>query len=57
MPDMIRAYNEASAAVNELLRSPLGQPEWVLRYWSRDTLFAVEARKYWVAPDLAPLPF
>jgi hypothetical protein len=45
------------AAVNELLRSPLGQPEWLLRYWSRDKLFSVEARKYWVEPDLAPLPF
>jgi hypothetical protein len=45
------------AAVNELLRSPLGQPEWLLRYWSRDKLFSVEARKYWVEPDLALLPF
>ena len=45
------------AAVNELLRSPLGQPEWLLKYWSRERLFSVEARKYWVEPDLAPLPF
>jgi hypothetical protein len=44
-------------AVNELLRSPLGQPEWLLRYWSRETLFSVEARKWWVEPDLAALPF
>jgi hypothetical protein len=92
MPQMIRAYNEATgvantdsdgyhetitqaslratraflaerpqlalfAAVNELLRSPLGQPEWLLAYWSRDRLFAVEARKYWVEPDRAALPF
>jgi hypothetical protein len=45
------------AAVNELLRSPLGQPEWLLEYWSRGRLFSVEARKCWVEPDLAPLPF
>ena len=45
------------AAVNELLRSPLGQPEWLLEYWSREKLFSVAARRQWVGPDLAPLPF
>jgi hypothetical protein len=45
------------AAVNELLRSPLGQPEWLLQYWSRERLFSVEARRHWVDPDLTPLPF
>jgi hypothetical protein len=45
------------AAVNELLSSPLGQPEWLLEYWSRERLFSVEARRNWMEPDLAPLPF
>jgi hypothetical protein len=45
------------AAVNELLRSPLGQPEWLLQYWSRERLFSVAARRHWLEPDLAPLPF
>ena len=45
------------AAVNELLRSPLGQPEWLLEYWSREKLFSVAARRQWVGPDLVPLPF
>jgi hypothetical protein len=92
MPDIIRAYNEATgvantdsggyhetitqaslratraflaahrqlplfAAVNELLHSPLGQPEWLLEYWSRERLFSVAARRHWLGPDLAPLPF
>jgi hypothetical protein len=48
---------ELFAAINELLRSPLGQPQWLLEYWSRERLFSVEARRYWIDPDLAPLPF
>lgn len=43
--------------VNSLLASPLGRSDWPLRYWSRDVLFSVEARRGWVEPDLAPLPF
>jgi len=52
-----RAQLALFAAVNELLRSPFGQPDWLLLYWSRERLFGVEARRYWVEPDLAPLPF
>lgn len=44
-------------AVNELLRGSMGDPEWLLEYWSRATLFAVEARRSWVEPDRRPLPF
>jgi hypothetical protein len=43
--------------VNALLASELGRSDWLLRYWSRSTLFSVAARWHWVAPDLAPLPF
>jgi len=40
-----------------LLASPLGQPDWLLTYWRRDTLFSPAARRAWQAPDLAELPF
>jgi hypothetical protein len=43
--------------LNALFASELGRSDWLLRYWSRSTLFSVAARRHWVAPDLAPLPF
>ena len=42
--------------VNGLLRSPMGGRDWPLRFYSRDLLFSVKARRGWVPPDLAPLP-
>jgi hypothetical protein len=42
---------------NQLMASPLGNPYWLLQYWSRERLFSVEARRAWLAPDLRPLPF
>lgn len=93
MPDIIRAYNEATGTANtdsggyhhtitlaslravadflarqpagtplhvaceHLLTSPFGARDWLLRYWSQEVLFSVEARRGWIAPDLAPLPF
>ena len=42
--------------VNLLMASPLGDPNWLLAYWSRELLFSVEARRTWVEPDLQPLP-
>jgi hypothetical protein len=42
--------------VNELLLSPVGRREWPLRFYSRDRLFSVEARRQFVTPDLAALP-
>lgn len=44
-----------SDRINALLTSPTGAREWPLRFWSRDTLFSVAARRGWVKPDLAPL--
>ena len=41
--------------VNALLLSPRGQRDWPLGHYSRDLLFSVEARRNFVAPDLAPL--
>ena len=45
------------ATCNALMASPLGEPDWLLAYWTRARLFSVEARRGWVNPDLKPLPF
>jgi hypothetical protein len=42
---------------NRLLATDLGKRDWLLAYWSRERLFSVEARRGWVEPDLAALPF
>jgi hypothetical protein len=42
---------------NDLLASTLGDPDWLLRYWSRENLFSREARAAWLPPDIAKLPF
>ena len=43
-------------AVNSLLASPMGKRDWPLRFYSRELLFSVPARRRFAAPDLAPLP-
>lgn len=45
-----------AARVNALLRSDMGRRDWPLRFYSRELLFSVPARRGFVAPDLAPLP-
>ena len=42
--------------VNELLLSPMGRRDWPMRFYSRERLFAVEARRAFVTPDMAALP-
>jgi hypothetical protein len=42
--------------VNALLLSDMGRRDWPLRFYSRDLLFSVAARRAFVSPDLAPLP-
>ena len=42
--------------VNDLLHSPMGQRNWPLRFWSKERLMSVEARRSYVPPDLAALP-
>lgn len=42
--------------VNALLASPVGARDWPLGFYSAERLFSVEARRGFVAPDLAPLP-
>ena len=54
--------NEADSAeplhelINELLLSPMGGREWPLRFYSRDRLLSVPARRAFVKPDIAALP-
>jgi hypothetical protein len=43
--------------VNALLLSPMGRRDWPLRFYSRDRLFSVEARRRFVDPDVAALPW
>jgi len=42
--------------VNQFIHSPMGRRDWPLRFYSRERLFSVEARRNFVAPDLAALP-
>ena len=41
---------------NNLLASPLGKPNWLFEYYSKDLLFSVQARRVWVDPDRKPFP-
>lgn len=52
-----RAGVRTSVALNALLDSGYGRSDWVLVHWSKTLLFLVAARRAWVDPDLAPLPF
>lgn len=42
--------------VNAMLLSDIGRRDWPLRFYSRELLFSVPARRGYVEPDLAPLP-
>lgn len=42
---------------NALMATNLGNPNWLLEYWTRDRLMSVDARRAWLEPDLKPLPF
>ena len=42
--------------INQLLLSPMGRREWPLRFYSRERLFSVEARRNFIPPDLGALP-
>jgi hypothetical protein len=42
------------ARATALLASNLANRDYPLRYYSRERLFSIEARRGWLAPDLAP---
>lgn len=43
--------------LDRLMAGPLGDKRWPLAHWSEARLLSVEARRGWVEPDLAPLPW
>jgi hypothetical protein len=45
------------AILAEMLTTPVGRSDWLFSYWSKSLLFSAKARRSWVDPDLAPLPF
>lgn len=44
-----------SERVNALLASDMAPRDWPLRFYSRERLFSVAARRGWVGPDLAAI--
>ena len=49
----MREGDDLLALVNGLLESPVGPRDWPLRFYSRERLFSVEARRGWIEPDKA----
>ena len=43
--------------LHALMAGPYGKPDWIFTYWTRERLFAPSARREWVEPDIAPLPW
>jgi hypothetical protein len=41
--------------VNALLASGMAPRDWPFRFYSREVMFSVAARRGWVEPDLAPI--
>ncbi|SEH14193.1 hypothetical protein SAMN05428974_1129 [Sphingopyxis sp. YR583] len=50
------AETALAARVNAMLLSDVGRRDWPLRFYSRELLFSVPARRGFVEPDLMPLP-
>lgn len=46
-----------NVACEHLLSSPYGNKAWLLEFWTAEVLFSSNARRAWVPPDRAPLPF
>lgn len=53
----LAASRSMISALHDLLAGPAGRSDWLFSYWTRETLISTEARRQWVAPDLAPLPW
>ena len=52
-----RPHKALHVSLAEMLASDYGRSAWMLAYWSKPLLFSVAARRTWVEPDLATLPF
>ncbi len=57
--EMLR--HRADAPVHEILAAlmatPLGHPDWLLEYWTKDLLMSPATRRDWRDPDIKPMPF
>jgi hypothetical protein len=49
------AHEPLHVTLAALMAGPMGDKNWPLTHWSREVLFSVEARRFWVEPDLKPL--
>lgn len=45
------------AVLNALMAGPLGDKRWPFAHWTEATLMSPLARRVWVEPDIAPLPW
>lgn len=45
------------AVLDALMAGPLGDKRWPFAYWTEDVLMTPTARREWVDPDRAPLPW
>lgn len=45
------------AVLDSLMEGPLGNKHWPFAYWTEARLMSLLARREWVEPDLAPLPW
>jgi hypothetical protein len=52
----VKLHKPPHELVNELLLSPVGRRDWPLRFYSREQLLSVAARRGFVQPDVAALP-
>ena len=55
--DSVASATPLHIVLETLMASDLGNHNWLLSYWSQEKLFSVEARRQWLEPDRAPLPF
>ena len=44
----LHRHEALPVSLAQILQSPLGDKEWPLRFYSRERLFSVEARRHWI---------
>ncbi|WP_341711941.1 hypothetical protein [Erythrobacter sp.] len=52
-----RPETPLSTVLSLMMAGKFGRSDWILAHWSRERLFSVAARRGWIEPDLADLPF
>jgi len=46
-----------SCVLSNLMSSEPGDPDWLHRYWRRETIASLMAKAAWLEPDIRPLPY